>query len=117
MNKLKVIFFLLLFLNIEGYAENSRLGRGVLSSGINDSQVSEVVHNERKLQQSVTKKEGRITGKRTDSEQHSDAAQPDKANEGSAKAALKQNRLTLEERRALRRQIRDANNDLYIPSR
>ncbi|MDO8653035.1 MAG: hypothetical protein Q7R66_12680 [Undibacterium sp.] len=117
MNKLKVTFFLLLFLNIQGYAENSRLGRGVLGFGINDSEVFEVAHNERKLQQSVNKKEGRITGKRTDSEQHSDGAQPNKAIEGNTKGALKQNRLTLEERRALRRQIHDANNDLYIPSR
>lgn len=114
MKKLKATFFLLVLTGLAN-AENSRLSREFLSFVKNDTQTSDVVRDERKLRQSINKVDARVTVKRVNLDPHSDGERSKNLiGDSQGSVTLKRNRLSVEERRALRRQIHDANHDLYI---
>ena len=117
MCKFQFKLFSLIFLTLIGadaLAESNSLGGSFFGFNRNTVVASsdlpkDVLHERQAKKTAVLSKEKKAEIAR--SEQRKESDQP---NSGNQNSTLKKNRMTLEERRALRRQIHDAGNEVYV---
>jgi hypothetical protein len=120
MNKSHTKFFVLLLLSLRGgiaSADVGRFGSGFFGFGKNNVESADGSHKDLQRQKQVNKAPGRNGEKRTGLINQEQGKEANKQSIENSTTALKKNRLTPDERRALRRQIRDASNDLNAPSK
>lgn len=114
--KLNRKFLVLLLLALQGgnvLAESGRFGGGFFGFGKNNAEGANASTKEvmrQKQKKAAALKSEKRTGIAQDV-QGKELKTPDSENSGSTS---KKNRMTPEERRALRRQIHDASNDVYV---
>lgn len=113
--KLNLKLFVLLLLALQGgnvLAESGRLGAGFFSFGKNNAEGGNTPTKEIMRQKQVKKAAA------LNREKHPDAGEQGKElntpNSENSNLTSKKSRMTPEERRALRRQIHDAGNDVYV---
>lgn len=118
MNKAYIKFLVLLTLSLHGdfaSADSGRFGGGLLSFGKNNIDGGEVSRKELVRERQTIKATGRNNEKRARFVDQAVNNESIKQSPENSNAPLKKNRMTPDERRALRRQIHDVGNDLYVP--
>lgn len=116
MNKAHIKFLVLLLLNLQCSvvkADSGRFGGGFFLFGKNTVEIAEGSYKNQQRQKQADKTTVRKWEKRdviTNKEQSKNLSKQATENAN----VTKKNRLTPEERLALRRQIQDASNDLYV---
>lgn len=117
MNNLNIKFLLLLLLALQGgnvLAESGRLGAGFLGFGKNNTEGGNVSTKEVVRQKQAKKTAALNRQKRTEAAQDGHSKELNTPNSENLNSTSKKSRMTPEERRALRRQIHDAGNDVYV---
>ena len=117
MCKFHIKLFLLLFFilsNGAALANSGNIGGGFFGFGKNTVEVSgdspkEILHERQAKKTAALSKEKKAEITRDEQRKESNLA-----NSGNQNLASKKNRMTLEERRALRRQIHDASSEVYV---
>jgi hypothetical protein len=117
MNKLNIKFFVLLLLALQGgnvLAQSSGLGAGFFGFGKNNAEGGSASIKETVRQKQASKTAATSREKRPVATQDVQGKESNAPNSENSNLTSKKSRMTPEERRALRRQIHDAGNDVYV---
>lgn len=119
MNKPRIQLTLLILLSLHGgfaLADSGRFAGSFWGLGKNNAEGREILRKEPLTQRRPEKSAGRNNERRSGLSNQELKKDLSKHNSENLNAPAQKNRLTPDERRALRRQIHDAGNDLDVPA-